>query len=193
MTISELRSPDAAKRINASSTLYVPPASLKEANVDIAKSLNLITEGQTLDNKGKQLLYPPLRWGPLANASTGNAPSIAAYGEAEKAAIAVMATHTQPKDYQPLRASKAIVDAMTTLALDPIALESFLKQPSAYIEAQQGLTTVECAALESKSYFNILTVMKAVPESVRKAVAEGAPNATDLLILIWIFIATDIN
>ncbi|KAH8104785.1 tetrapyrrole methylase [Cristinia sonorae] len=156
-TVGQLRDSQIASQVTGISTFYIPPKTRAPANELIVESLGLLPIGMTADKLTQ--IYPPSRW-------ESNVPTLPAYGPAEKEIIAKIATHTVPDNYQPLDTSKAMVEVMTRLALDPTVLTKYKADPAAFAQSLPDLSDKERAALTSAGTWAICSAMKRVPESL---------------------------
>ena len=141
LTITQLREPEIASRVGGVSTFYIPPKSRKSINPEILQLVGFQSEGKVPDQPTRT--YPPNEWEP------STVPTLPPYGQTEESAIAELKTHTLPKEYRPLSASKGLIDVLTQLALDPKTLVRYKANPSAFIQSVPDLSTEERGTLEA--------------------------------------------
>jgi hypothetical protein len=158
-TVAQLREPEIAKKIGGVSTFYIPPRERKNNMKKMVETLQLLPEGITPDPLAQ--IYPPNQWD-----ISGSAPAQLPYGPAEIAAIAQIDGHVPPEEYQPLATSKAMVEVMTQLALDPKTLMKYKADQSAFAQSVPGLSSQERSALEIGDMWALRCAMKNMPISL---------------------------
>nr|6QZY_A Chain A, Peptide N-methyltransferase [Omphalotus olearius] len=168
-TVAQLREPEIAKRVGGVSTFYIPPKARKASNLDIIRRLELLPAGQVPDKKAR--IYPANQWEP-------DVPEVEPYRPSDQAAIAQLADHAPPEQYQPLATSKAMSDVMTKLALDPKALADYKADHRAFAQSVPDLTPQERAALELGDSWAIRCAMKNMPSSLLDAARESGEEAS---------------
>lgn len=170
-TIAELRNAEVVKQFNTSSTLYVPPRD-PPARSDTAASRLGIKDSLMLN---REQLIPIPRW-----ETQGKDTALTRmYGEREKATISQLASHTASADHKVLTGSPAMRKITVELGLNPALRKQYKADPSAFVDAAEGLTEVERAALRTGHPGAIHMVMKTVPgeeiteDQVHEAVANN--------------------
>ena len=175
-TLSELKDPSVAARINGVSTLYVPPKDTLGTLYQVALDMGLLKPGTTYRPSARP--YPPNRW---ADSDTQAAP---AYGPKEKAAVLELGTHEAPKGYKSLTASQSMRDITIRLALDPAMLAAFQTDPVSFtdeaMDCGQTLSVHEAIALRSGDPQWIKFAMTATEEDVETLIRFERGEAMNL-------------
>nr|P9WEM9.1 RecName: Full=Methyltransferase/ribosomally synthesized type I borosin cyclic peptide precursor pocMA; AltName: Full=Type I borosin cyclic peptide biosynthesis cluster protein MA; Contains: RecName: Full=N-methyltranferase pocM; Contains: RecName: Full=Ribosomally synthesized type I borosin core peptide; Flags: Precursor [Porodaedalea chrysoloma] len=171
LTIADLRKDAVVKQFNPTSTFYIPPR-------DISLPLDTMAKKLGMDDASARpvSLYPPSRW-------TGTKFTTApAYGPREKDVIAKIDTYAAPKDHKILHASRSMKKLMTDLALNPKLLEKYRANTKAVVEATEGLSAQEKAALNMDLAGPVHAVMKATPSDItdgREMSVDAVASATE--------------
>lgn len=152
-TITELRDPDTQNKITAISTFYLPPNTVLKSDQLIAAKMGIV-----------QTTYSAVK-GMEPEATARNVRD-----KLESVAIEQLESHVIPEGYKHLSASRAMVDVMTKLALDPKALAAYKQNPAQFIDSISGLTPLEAGALKLDSQGAIMRSMrgKAFPSTSSK-------------------------
>ncbi|PBK83921.1 tetrapyrrole methylase [Armillaria gallica] len=156
-TIGDLRKEDVVKQFTTVSTFYVPPRT--RAPVDQEAMQKFGPSDAPLAHTVRHL-YPPSKW---AGTQTSVVP---AYGPCERAAVDRIADYTPPPDHMILRASPAIRQFMTDLALNPGLRDRYKADPVAVLDATPDLSTQEKFALSFDKPGPVYTVMRATPAAI---------------------------
>jgi hypothetical protein len=184
-TISQLHDPEVARRVTGISTFYLPPKELREPNVEMLKKLRLPVKLTDIRHQ----FYPSNQWSPPKTDS-----DVAPYGPYEQAAISKLDGHTTPEQYSPLVASKAMIDLMTKLALDPRLLAEYKADPHAFVQAMPDLSDSERDALEKGTLWAVQGAMKDLSTLDMKDSEQGRPNsAATTVFIIDIVVVVSIN
>ena len=160
-TIADLRKEEVVKQFNTLSTMYIPPRDLTPAHHIMTQRLGL---SSLSDNRSA----PP------------------AYGRYELERVASIDTHTTPEGYRILQASSAARKLLADLALNPKLREEYGVNPQTVVEARDGLTEREKAALSTGQEGPVYAVMKPSLSDIksgREADIAGVIKAFTLLVL----------
>lgn len=162
-TMSDLRKEGVISQFSPTSTLYIPPRDISPNDPDVVQQLNSFEA--VVRSK-----FPPPGW-------MSTAPNSAlAYGPRERDSIAQLDSHVAPDDFKVLHASAAMRRLMADLALNPELLSKFKSNPQTVIDATEGLTGQEKAALGLNKAGAVYGVMKATKSDIANNRALGVAD-----------------
>ncbi|EJC98133.1 tetrapyrrole methylase [Fomitiporia mediterranea MF3/22] len=154
-TVSDLRKEDIVKQFNAISTLYIPPRVAGKFLDDMVEKLGIADPATFLKNHYTQ---PPYSGPEFATDP--------AYGPREKAVIDQIDNHAAPEGHTVLHATDALKKLNTDLALSPKFLKEYKENPMPILEAMDGLTDEEQAALMQNPLGATHELMWATPDEI---------------------------
>ncbi|KAF9263752.1 tetrapyrrole methylase [Marasmius fiardii PR-910] len=137
--IADLRKDDVVKQISTISTFYIPPRQVTPVPKEVAEKLGFHPL-PTLPISTR--IYPFL-------GSKASSSSTSFYEPFERNAVDRLQNHLPPLDYNTLRASPAVRQFMTDLALRPDVLNLYQADPMVLVDEIPGLTPSEKSALRS--------------------------------------------
>lgn len=139
--IADLHKPEVVRQFNAVSTFYLPPKAPASIHQPIAEAVGMLAPGQTPPTVRELSLCSAFRLSGL------DLPVQKAYRDYELALIAEMENYTPPARHQVLRASPAMKDIMTRLALEPKLMAQYEQDRARLVASISGLTVEEKEAL----------------------------------------------
>ncbi|KAJ7469060.1 hypothetical protein FB451DRAFT_965156, partial [Mycena latifolia] len=156
--VADLPKEEVIKQITTTSTFYLPPYRLPDADPETLQKL----QGLKLELRLRHLeVYPRSR-----SVLHVEMPSPPACGVFEQAAVDHLEHHTIPREQLCLRGSRALRRFMADLALQPELRQWYKEDPASVVNAIAGMSAEEKFALTLHHPGPIFTLMRGTPEAI---------------------------